>query len=493
MCPDCLNGEAEPAPLTKIATTASPKTLARLLTLPMCMRLVDSSPREPYYATMNILLVNAPHTEDGERVRRFSRPWPPLDLLNCAALLRRGGHDVRLLDYRAAAVVATEPDRVVAAADRIVVTTTPLDRWQCPTLDTEATFRFIRGFPGERTWVAGAHGTMQPEWVLNESGAAGLLIGETEAGIGSIATAAAGAGGPGMAVVRDGRVEAERAAPIDLATLPVPAFDLLQIESYHYELLGNRFLVLETARGCPFGCTFCSREMYGKPVRRKSGEQVVAEIDRALADTGFSHAYFIDLEFTFHRAPVVTLCEEILARGWSFGWTCQTRFDQIDPELLVLMKRAGCRLIHFGVETGAERQVKALKKGLSLEQIREQHALVQRCGLETALFFLLGHPGETPAEQRATIDLAKDLNPDYASFNIVSPYPGTRFYETAGPFDEPFPPFDDHSHEPAALEGMRREALRSFYLRPRYLASRLKPRRLGSALKGARLLLRLLS
>jgi len=442
---------------------------------------------------MNILLVNAPHTEDGEKVRRFSRPWPPLDLLNCAALLRRDGHDVHLLDYRAAAMVAKERDAAATAADRIVVNTTPLDRWQCPTLDTQATFRFIQSLPGEKTWVAGAHGTMQPEWVLNESGAAGLLMGEPEAAIGRIAGADPSAGGPGLAVRRDGNVRAERAEPLDLAMLPIPAFDLLEIESYYYELLGRRLLILETARGCPFGCTFCSREMYGKPVRRKSGEQVLAEIDQAMADTGFRHAYFIDLEFTFHREPVIALCEEILARGWRFGWTCQTRFDQIDRELLVLMRKAGCKLIHFGVETGAQRHVEALKKGLTLEQIRVQHALVQGCGLETALFFLLGHPGETIAEQRATVDLACELNPDYASFNIVSPYPGTPFHETAGPFDEPFPPVDDHSHEPEALEGMRREALRSFYLRPRYVASRMRPRRLGGALRGARLLLRLMS
>jgi radical SAM superfamily enzyme YgiQ (UPF0313 family) len=442
---------------------------------------------------MNVLLVNAPHTEDGEQVRRFSRPWPPLDLLNAAALLRRDGHEVRLLDYRAGVVPASDRDRVVAAADRIVVTTTPLDRWQCPTLDTDATFRFIRRFPGEKTWVAGTHGTMRPEWVLDQSGAAGLLIGEPEAAVCRVAAAGRDATGPGLAVRRGSEVVAERAELLDLTTLPVPAFDLLDLDRYQYELVGNRFLVLETARGCPFGCTFCSREMYGKPVRRKALEQVVEEIDTALVDVGFRHAYFIDLEFTFYREPVVALCEAILSRGWRFRWTCQTRFDQIDEELLQLMKRAGCRLIHFGVETGAQRHVEALKKGLKLDQIREQHALVRRAGLETALFFLIGHPGETADEQVATIELACELNPDYASFNIASPYPGTRFHGLAGAFDEPFPPYDHHSHDLAALEQMRRRALRDFYLRPAYVMSRMHPRRLGSALRGVRLLRQLMN
>jgi anaerobic magnesium-protoporphyrin IX monomethyl ester cyclase len=98
---------------------------------------------------MRVLLVNSPHSEDGEKVRRFSRPWPPLDLLNCAALLRRDGHDVSLLDYCADVVSVAALDEAATAADRIFITTTPLDRWQCPTLDTDATFAFIRGFPAD--------------------------------------------------------------------------------------------------------------------------------------------------------------------------------------------------------------------------------------------------------------------------------------------------------------------------------------------------------
>jgi len=437
---------------------------------------------------MRVLLVNAPHTDDGEQVRRFSRPWVPLDLLNCAALLRQDGHEVSLVDYRAIHVTPETRDAAVASADLILVTTTPLDRWQCPTLNTDALFRFLRQFPRETTWVSGAHGTMRPDWVLEATGVAGLVLGEPEASVRELAAVGpAAAAGPGFAVRRDGRVLAERADPVDLTTLPVPAFDLVDIAHYQYELMGDRFLILEMARGCPFGCTFCSREMYGRRVRRKTIAQVANEIDRALADTGFRHAYFIDLEFTFHREPVVELCETILSRGWQFEWTCQTRFDQVDEPLLHLMKRAGCRLIHFGVETGTERHAEALKKGLAITQILEQHALVRRMGIETALFFLIGHPDETADEQVATIELACALNPDYASFNIASPYPGTRFHEQAGPFDEAFPPVADRWHDLAALDEMRRTALRRFYLRPRYVFGQVQRWRMGSAMRGLRL------
>jgi radical SAM superfamily enzyme YgiQ (UPF0313 family) len=334
---------------------------------------------------------------------------------------------------------------------------------------------------------------MRPEWVLRETGDAGILLGEPESGIRTILSTNAASGGDGLAVMHNGRLVANRSAPIDLQRLPVPAFHLLAIERYRYELMGNRFLLLEMTRGCPFACTFCSREMYGKPVRRKALDQMLEEIERARQETDFRCAYFIDLEFTFHRDPVVDLCETMLSRGWRFEWTCQTRLDQVDEELLRLMRRAGCRLIHLGVETGAQRQVEALKKGIPLEKIREQHALVKSCGIETALFFLLGHPEETEEEQHQTIEFACTLNPDYASFHIASPYPGTAFHEIASPFEEPFPAFDHHHHDLDNLERMRRYALRRFYLRPCYFWGSLQPRRLRLALSGARLLLRLLA
>jgi radical SAM superfamily enzyme YgiQ (UPF0313 family) len=440
-----------------------------------------------------ILLVNAPHDDESEEIRRFSRPWPPLDLLNCAAILRRDGNEVELLDYRAHPVSAAARERASDAADRIVVATTPLDRWQCPTLNTTALFRFIRAFPAEKTFVSGTHGTMRPEWMLKETGAAGVILGEPEGAMKPLAAASVLDGTPGFATMEHGVLRAERLPPLDLTLLPVPAWDLLDIRRYRYELLGTRFILFEAARGCPFGCTFCSREMYGKPVRRKTTPQVLAEIEDARARIAFRTAYFIDLEFTFHREPIVDLCEGLLSRGQKFEWACQTRLDQVDEELLLLMRRAGCRLIHLGVESGSPRWNRELRKGIPLDKILAQHALVRRCGFETALFFLIGHPGETPREQRETIDFALKLDPTYASFHIVSPYPGTAFHEKSAPYEEPFPSFDSHHHRLEDLEAMRRHALRRFYLRPSVIARAFRPSAASRALTGLRLFLRMTS
>jgi radical SAM superfamily enzyme YgiQ (UPF0313 family) len=440
-----------------------------------------------------ILLINAPHTEGKETIRRFARPWPPLDLLNCAAILERAGHEARLLDFRAEGIDDARRVDEATRADRIVLTTTPLDRWQCPTLNTEALLDFIRLFPREKTILSGAHGAMQPEWMLNQTGVAALLPAEPEAGILACVEEGDLAGRPGIAAMRAGKFLSTTAPWCDLTTFPIPAFHLLKPELYRYELLGKRFLLFETARGCPFPCTFCSREMVGMKVRRKTTGQVLAEIEAARRMTDFRTAYFFDLEFTVQREPAVELCEGIIRAGHPFSWTCQTRFDQVDEELLRLMRRAGCRLIHFGVESGSERLGRTLKKGLTPDLIRDRHALVRSVGIETALFFLFGHPGETEAEQRETIAFARELDPDFASFNIATPYPGTPFHEASAPHSEPFPAFDRTHHALADLERMRRSALRTFYLRFGAVRRLLQPRKLTRLLGGLSLFRRLLS
>jgi radical SAM superfamily enzyme YgiQ (UPF0313 family) len=256
--------------------------------------------------------------------------------------------------------------------------------------------------------------------------------------------------------------------------LPTPAFHLLDLRNYNYEILGSRFLVLEGSRGCPYPCTFCSRIIQGKPLRQKTVEQLGNEVETAVRKFGVRGIYFIDLEFTALPGLVAGLCEFLLARKVRVRWCCQTRTDKVDEPLLRLMKRAGCRLIHFGIESGSERIVELTKKRVSIATQIQGVRLARRVGMEVLCFFLLGYPGETEDEMRATIRLARQLNPTYASFHRISPYPGTPLYDQfAAGRGELFPAFAGSDEDRRRVDRLIREAIWSYYLRPGYVLSRL--------------------
>jgi radical SAM superfamily enzyme YgiQ (UPF0313 family) len=138
------------------------------------------------------------------------------------------------------------------------------------------------------------------------------------------------------------------------------------------------------------------------------------------------------------------------------------------------MKRAGCRLIHYGVETGSERIAELIKKKVTVAQQRDGVLLTKRVGIETLCFFLLGYPTETEDEMLATIRFAKELNPTYASFHRISPYQGTPLYDQLnGEASGLFPTFLGTPQQQDAVDELVKKAFREFYLRPRYIASRL--------------------
>jgi radical SAM superfamily enzyme YgiQ (UPF0313 family) len=137
------------------------------------------------------------------------------------------------------------------------------------------------------------------------------------------------------------------------------------------------------------------------------------------------------------------------------------------------MKKAGCELIHFGVETGSPRLLEETRKNITVEQIRTVLEHCRRLGINTTCFFLMGLPGETESDRRATIAAARELNPSFASFHVAAPYPGTEM-GLLSDGQNPFPVCLDREHDFAQLGRMVRRAYLNFYLRPTYLLSRLK-------------------
>jgi len=252
------------------------------------------------------------------------------------------------------------------------------------------------------------------------------------------------------------------------------------MDKYHYEVLGSRFALFEGSRGCTFHCGFCLLRMHGRGIRRKSLPRLIDEVEHGISRFGVRTAYFMDLEFTVFRQQVIDLCDYLISKNHDFRWTCQTRFDLVDPALLEKMKQAGCRLIHFGVEAGTDEQLKRINKRITAAQIENGMRQVHKAKIESACFFILGFPHSTTRDIEETISFARRLNPTYALFHIAVPYPGTPLSDEmplkeAGPGGggDLFPEACVAGEDLKALKIRARKAYTGFYLRPGYIFSRL--------------------
>jgi radical SAM superfamily enzyme YgiQ (UPF0313 family) len=246
------------------------------------------------------------------------------------------------------------------------------------------------------------------------------------------------------------------------------------MEKYFYEILGNNFALFEGSRGCPFSCTYCLKSMYGEDFRKKTPEKLINEVKYAIEKFNVKNGYFIDLEFCINKKLVEKLCDFLIEKKYDFHWTCQTRFDTVDLNLLKKMKRAGCKIIHFGVESGSQKILDKTKKQITIEQMKNTMKIVKKVKIKTVCFFIFGSPGETYEDMKMTVNLAKELNPTYSSFKIAVPYPKTKFYNQIKNEISDENLFPSSYGKQKELEKIRKKAYCSFYLRPKYIFSRLK-------------------
>jgi anaerobic magnesium-protoporphyrin IX monomethyl ester cyclase len=411
--------------------------------------------------------------------KRFNRAWPPLSLMTCAAMLMEKGFEARIIDGRVQPEWQSEAVRFAGDVDWVVLTSSPLDRWQCPNLEANRFIEIARSFPPEKLIVVGAHGSSRPRAMLKESGAQAVVVGEPEEVLVRLVSEDDWDSITGVACTVNGLERLYgKAEPVDMARLPLPAFELVDFSQYHYELLGDRFSLFETSRGCPFQCRFCLKVMFGGPVRFKPVARVMDEVHRAVTGFDVRSAYFIDLEFTLNRDHTAAICDALIEASYPLAWCCQTRADAVDPDLLNRMKKAGCRLIHFGVESGSGPVLRATGKKIDPAAIERGVRMTQKAGIETACFFMFGFPGETQDDMEKTAAFARKLNPTYASFHVATPYPGTALFEDSGCVSSPGEdcleiPAHCEGHDPVLLDSITRRAFKNFYLRPRYVASRI--------------------
>lgn len=288
---------------------------------------------------------------------------------------------------------------------------------------------------------------------------------------------------------KDGRIITNPDRPLlqDLDELPFPARHLIDLSKYHHVLFssyGEPLTEMITARGCPFRCTFCASKITnGVGVRFRSVENVMKEVDELITKYGIKVIEFRDDTLTINPTRFKQLCEELKKRNISFIGNGKVNIIASFPEMAKQAKDAGCKLLMFGCESGEQKILDAYLKAQKVDDIRKAFEIVNKVGLDTLAFFILGSPLETLETAEKTIKLAKEINPTFAEFFLLNPHPGTNAEDEAKQIgmmtninweeiDTPqwFNPTISHPiFSEDELKKMLKSAYRQFYFRPKYV------------------------
>ncbi|MCX6803931.1 MAG: radical SAM protein [Candidatus Diapherotrites archaeon] len=218
----------------------------------------------------------------------------------------------------------------------------------------------------------------------------------------------------------------------DLNIIPFPKYECLPLEQYTKFKLFNKTIVnpvtIITSRGCPAHCIFCCR-YHGNLVRLRTAEHIIPEIEYWVKEKDCNEFNICDSTFTLNKQRVMEFCDLIADKKVDIKWTCQSRVNTIDKQMVKKMKETGCKLIYYGVESGSQRVLDYLKKGITIEKVKDVFEMTRKQGMGTLGSFIVGTPTETKKELKETLSLVKTLPIDFYLFSIFKPYPGTEAFE----------------------------------------------------------------
>lgn len=418
--------------------------------------------------------------------------YPPLGLAFLSSVARNKGYSVQLFDANIEKNPLRKLEKILKeyAPDVVGISFTSL-------LAESAHFLagFIKQLRPEVTIIAGGyHPTVMPLDVINDSNFDFIVVGEGEnTFVEWLDKYEADENGYEMIdglVYKKGneiiQTKTRKLIP-DIDSIPVPSYDLLNLTCYS-SLVSTRkpFTTFIRSRGCPFRCIFCGvQKMFGCKYRCQSPEKTISDIDTLVRDFRIKEILFKDSDFLIDRSNVEALCELLAKRKYDLVWSCNARVDTVNEQVLKLMKRAGCKIITYGIESGNQDILNNLKKDITLAQTREAIDLTKKAGIQCTANIIFGSPGETRETVEQTLRFVKQLDPDYASFTYLTAFPGSILYDEAlrnNWFIDGKP--DSYAYEQLRLNAtamsnkelsaILKYAARYFYLRPGYILKKLR-------------------
>lgn len=405
---------------------------------------------------------------------------PPIDLMYAAAAFEAAGAECRIVDHPAegtdwdalrADLVTFRPDLVLISA-----TTQTLDA------DMQAATLAKQLLPGVRTLAKGAHFSSLAGDALGRYPQLDIALrGEIEGACLELGRGAAAAEVAGLSwrnahgsIVHN----PDRPFSASLDELPFPARHRSNNNLYLRPDTGERQTTIVTNRGCPFQCVYCLANLTaGERNRYRSVANVVAEIRECVERFGIRSFLFRSELFTQSKAWVVEFCRAVLDARLDIEWACNSRVDTVDAEMLGWMRRAGCWIMAFGVESGDQATLDRIRKRARVEDSFRAVSLCRAAGIKSSVYLLIGLPWDTTETLEAQRRFACELDPDVLEVFYAYPFPGTELHRicvehgllAAG--EIPMQSYDSPAFATLhlSLEQLRRQRkriLRSFYLRP---------------------------
>jgi anaerobic magnesium-protoporphyrin IX monomethyl ester cyclase len=377
----------------------------------------------------------------------------PLGLMYIAACLEAKGHNVRVIDAQGVGWGAEEILQSVAEIPDIVGITadTPsvLEAYQIAG-------RLKQSFPSTPVIYGGVHPTFLPEEALTQGKGDIVVLGEGEITMTKLLdfyiqkrSLSNPVSVRGIAYRLNGELKKTqpRESISDLDGIPFPARHLFPMEKYNTTIHhpdAGRAAGLIASRGCPGNCIFCSSPaLYHRKVRFRSSTNVISEINDVTKRYGIKTFHFYDDCFTVRRKWVIDFCKGVLEANLEIEWCCLAKINHLDRDLLQIMKKAGCTVIELGIESGDQRILDLVRKGISIEQINRVVEMVLKTGITPQFLFMRGNIGETPESLNKTYEMAikfmvsaklHGLKHSTVIFQNAIPYPGSEFNEIARGF-----------------------------------------------------------
>lgn len=391
----------------------------------------------------DILLGQAYHLRFDPKLWEAQQPYAPLGTLYAASFLRQRGHSVALFDAMLAESTAEWSRSIARHRPRLAVIYEDSFNYlskMCLLRMREAALDMIdrARAAGVPVIASGSDATDHPEIYLRR-GAAAVILGEGEMTLADLADRLLVASRiddvQGIAHLDEAcgvRKTAPRPFIKSLDELPFPAWDLVDVDRYRAlwrDRHGFHSMNIATTRGCPYHCNWCAKPIYGQRYATRSPAAVAREVAWLREQFNPDHLWFVDDVFGLKPGWVEEFAALVLQQGSALPFRCLMRADQVTPAVARALARAGCRMVWMGAESGSQKVLDAMDKGLRVDDIRNASAQLKAAGIEVGFFLQFGYPGETWDDIEATLQLTRELEPADIGVSVAYPLPGTRFYE----------------------------------------------------------------